>query len=90
VAAALAGPPRALWRLHHLLSDRLDEHGLKIERICPRERHRPADLCDGVAAEFKRSGARAGITTTASIIAKTTTEPEHTAAVAEMWKRNGG
>ncbi|HEY2903730.1 MAG TPA: methionine--tRNA ligase [Polyangia bacterium] len=62
----------------------LDEHGLKIERIARDKGLEPQAYCDGIAAEFKKIWARAGISYSRFI---RTTEPDHRAAVIEMWQR---
>jgi methionyl-tRNA synthetase len=62
----------------------LDEHGQKIERIAREKGLAPQAYCDGVAAEFKKIWARAGISYSRFI---RTTDADHLAAVAEMWQR---
>ncbi|HVR62520.1 MAG TPA: methionine--tRNA ligase [Polyangia bacterium] len=62
----------------------LDEHGVKIERIAREKGIDPKTYCDGVAAEFKRIWARAGISFDRFI---RTTDPDHLVAVHEMWRR---
>jgi methionyl-tRNA synthetase len=62
----------------------LDEHGQKIERIAREQGLEPKIYCDGVAAKFQATWKRAGITYDRFI---RTTDPDHEAAVAAIWKR---
>jgi methionyl-tRNA synthetase len=62
----------------------LDEHGQKIERIARGQGLDPKIYCDGVAAKFQATWKRAGITYDRFI---RTTDTDHEAAVAAMWKR---
>jgi methionyl-tRNA synthetase len=62
----------------------LDEHGQKIERIAREQGLDPKIYCDGVAAKFQATWKRADITYDRFI---RTTDADHEAAVAAVWKR---
>ncbi|HXI55366.1 MAG TPA: methionine--tRNA ligase, partial [Polyangia bacterium] len=85
VADALARHHRARFgKDATFLLTGLDEHGQKIERIAREKGIDPQTYCDGIAADFKKIWARAGIDYRRFI---RTTDPDHKAAVVEMWQR---
>lgn len=61
-----------------------DEHGQKIERIARERGVEPKAYCDGIVKQFKSTWKRAGVAYDRFI---RTTDADHEAAVAEMWRR---
>jgi methionyl-tRNA synthetase len=80
----------ALARYHRARGDRtffltgLDEHGLKIQRIAEERGLKPQVYADGIADKFRETWQRMEISNDRFI---RTTDPDHHAAVAEMWRR---
>src|SRR3954464_9257367 len=62
----------------------LDEHGQKIERMAKERNQELKAYCDDIAAKFRATGRRGGISNDDFT---RTTDPRHEAAVAEMWRR---
>src|SRR5215468_9610621 len=62
----------------------LDEHGQKIERMARDKGLAPQAYCDDVAARFRATWQRVGISNDDFI---RTTEARHAVAVTEMWRR---
>ncbi|MES1157798.1 MAG: methionine--tRNA ligase, partial [Haliangium ochraceum] len=80
----------ALARFHRANGDTtffltgLDEHGQKIERIARERGMEPGVYCDQIAARFTETWQRARISNDDFV---RTTQPRHTQAVGEMWRR---
>jgi len=80
----------ALRRFHQVVGDETfmltgtDEHGLKIEREAMAAGLAPKEFCDRISARFREAWPKLDVAADRFI---RTTDPDHEAFVAELWKK---